>query len=481
MQRQTRFIRNIENVVIISLDCVRPEALGCYPQRFPWRARFLSGARTPTIDRLCAAGHRFDQAITHAPFTPAAHASLFTGLLPPQHGIRTLLGARLREDVTTLAEVLSAAGWQCGAVVGAHALSREYGLSRGFHHYDDEINTGIRDCVLGQRRGAIDVTDRAIAWLGSLKNRRRFFLFVHYFDAHDLPSQPNSAAPQQGGPHPSVDLRQLLPEWLKTVLRPVVRVTRSGWQSAARGARMGLKRGLSYFEATGRYERYGRRYQLSQVAKVDAQIGRLVNALADQDKLDQTLIVILADHGDDFMEHGEPTHRKYLYDTTLRVPLIVHSRLGPRRVIQEQVRLADVFPTVLSTLGIESEGKIDGESLIDLLNGPPAARVALQSRKAFSETVMESTESDVSESGIVTCYASLRVPPWKLIWNRIQDTYELYRLDVDPHEERDRASDNPNLVNTMSKELRELAQAMPVAVDPGNDVIVERLKALGYL
>ena len=123
---------SFDNVLIISLDCVRREALGCYPQRFSARVRYPQGASTPNVDRLSAGGHRFDQAITHAPFTPAAHASVFTGLIPPKHGLRSFTGSGLGDDTTTLAERLAAEGFRCGAVVGSHALSSEYGLSRGF-------------------------------------------------------------------------------------------------------------------------------------------------------------------------------------------------------------------------------------------------------------------------------------------------------------------------------------------------------------
>ncbi|RPI29616.1 MAG: hypothetical protein EHM61_01060, partial [Acidobacteria bacterium] len=112
------------NLVIMSLDCVRREALGCYPQQFPLRTRIGASPSTPNIDRLCRNGVRFDQAVTQAPFTPAAHASLFTGLTPPRHGIRRFLGSRLTHEANTLAEVLTSHGWSCGAVVGADALSR---------------------------------------------------------------------------------------------------------------------------------------------------------------------------------------------------------------------------------------------------------------------------------------------------------------------------------------------------------------------
>ena len=167
--------QNRKNLVIISLDCVRPEALGCYPQTYPFRASFPHGARTPTIDRLCADGNRFDNAISHVPFTPASHASLLTGMIPPRHGIRTILGSQLNDQATSLAEILADHGWQCGAVVGAQALSRDYGLARGFHFYDDDIQTGLANWILGQRREAFDVSDRAIKWLEDIDADVPFF------------------------------------------------------------------------------------------------------------------------------------------------------------------------------------------------------------------------------------------------------------------------------------------------------------------
>jgi len=486
MSSQTDFGKNFKNVVIISLDCVRSEALGCYPQKFPWRSRVFQGVKTPNINQLCAGGHRFEQAITHAPFTPAAHASLFTGLLPPKHNVRKFLGTKLSEDTMTLAEILSAEGWLCGAVIGSHALSKEYGFARGFDYYDDDIQTGFKDWILGERRGASEATDRAVAWLSSLKPDVRFFLFVHYYDAHNISVQPIDKSPHDDQARSSTGLRyflrQTLPGPIQAIIRPIDRVIRSGYYSIRRNVLTGFNFVLRYFEAGEHYRRFGRRFMLSQTTKIDAQVGRLVKALSDQGQLDETLIVVLADHGDDFMEHGEPTHRMYLYDTTLLVPLIIYPRLGRRSVIKEQVRLIDVMPTVLSALGVQTSTSTEGESLIELVDAPVNEGVSKNPRKAYSETIFETIDNDVTEEvEIVSCYASLRTYPWKLIWNRLENSYELYRIDIDPHENHDCISNHLDLVTTMTTELRELAQGMPESVSSTNDILAEWLEALGYL
>jgi arylsulfatase A-like enzyme len=474
--------RKFENVVVISLDCVRREALGCYPHRFPWPARFLQTARTPNIDRLCADGTRFDQAVTHAPFTPAAHASIFTGLIPPQHGLRRFVGTRLNESSKLLAEILSAAGWACGAVVGSHALSREFGFAAGFHYYDDDIQSGIKRWHKGERRNADEVTDRALAWLKSLAKEQRFFLFVHYFDAHNLSAQPKDyASGMTQGSSPNSwrrSLRNILPGPIQAILRPVDQLVRRLWYAALEGAYRGIDWGLGYFEAGRRFRGEGRRYMLKQTSAIDTQIGRLIQALTDQDRLDKTLCIVLADHGDDFMEHGEPTHRQYLFDSTLVVPLIIYPRPGPRSEIQEQVRLVDLFPTILSTLGIEHEGGIDGDNLQELTENRTTSV-----REAYSETLYERIVPGHDETDVLTCFASLRVYPWKLIWNRLSDDYELYRLDIDPQERVDVADKHRDVVTTLSGELRQMAGEMPVNISETetDDILIERLTALGYL
>lgn len=457
----------LKNVLLVSIDCLRPEALGCYLERFPLRVSFPRGPRTPNIDRLAADGHRFDQAITQAPFTPAAHASLLTGLIPPRHGIRTILGSRLCRGVTTLAEVLSTEGWHCGAVVGSGALDREFGLSRGFSHYDDDIQTGISAWLLGQRRDASDVTDRALAWLES--NRyERFFLFVHYFDAHDVDVQPSHDHAPDSDIHGSswfTDLRRILPKPIKWAIRSGLRMIRST---------------AGYFELGSAYAGYGHRFMLGEVARVDSQIGRIIKALSSCGRLNKTLIILVADHGDSFMQHGERSHRMYLYDTTLRVPLIIYPRLGVRSVVTDQVRIVDVLPTVLEVLGLSAgEVDIDGLSLISLLQGSLDSDRGELPRRAYAETVMESATPHAAQ--VATCLACLRVPPWKLIWDRLRNCSELYDVVEDPGELRNLSDMNPHLVATLSEELLCLAKEMPVSEQEPDHRLVERLRGLGYL
>jgi arylsulfatase A-like enzyme len=423
----------------------------------------LSETGTPNIDRLAAQGHRFDQAITQAPFTPAAHASLFTGLIPPRHGVRTILGSKLREGIPTLAEILSNEGWRCGAVVGSQALSHEYGLDKGFEFYGDDIQTGVSSWVLGERRGAVEVTDCAIEWLRSV-DYGDFFLFVHYFDAHDIgKSTPNSETTRSSSVE--LELLQTVPEVIKSAMRPA-------WRAFCSGRR--------YLEIGAKYETYGRRFMLQQVAKIDEQVGRLLNELAEYDGLDNTLVILLADHGDDFWEHGERTHRKYLYDTTLRVPLILYPRIGTRSVLTEQVRLVDVLPTVLGVFEIDiGDVETDGVSLIDLLQSEFAETDA-PAKGAYAETVMESKGS--AEYEIDTCFATIRMPPWKLIWDRLRNTYELYNLSEDPGESNNLYEDRPEVVDVLSDRLLGLAQERPIrAVEDDDEIVVERLQALGYL
>ena len=488
MDTQTKPNKTFENVIIISLDCIRREALGCYSQQFPWRSRFLSGSHTPNIDQLCAGGHRFEQAITHAPFTPAAHASLFTSLIPPKHGLRKFLGVEINESIPTLAQTLSDHGWQCGAVVGAQALSRDFGLDKGFDYYDDDIQSGHIGWLGGQWREAHEVTDQATNWLDTINEQKPFFLFAHYFDAHNIAIGPapepsesvsnfnnfQSVTPPKRGFRQK--LRDALPEAIQTVIKPVDQTIRSGYYAVKRSIYAGLEASLSYFEAGGKYKYEGRRFMLNKISSIDTQIGRLIQAVSEQGKLDKTLIVILADHGDDFMEHGEPTHRRYLYDTTLVVPLIIYPTITTQKIIPEQVRLIDIYPTVLSAVGISTEADIDGQSLFTFNNEPSIN----QPREAYAETIFEVIQED-RETDVLTCYASLRDYPWKLIWNRLNNTYELYHIQKDPHETKNLAYQNETLVETMASKLHIFAQDMPSEKKPTDDIIVERLEALGYL
>jgi arylsulfatase A-like enzyme len=285
---------------------------------YGWRA-----ARTPAIDALAARGVRADRAFAAAPITLTSHASLLTGLYPPGHGARHN-GMRLRSDVPTLATTLQARGFATGAFIAAFPLDRRFGLDRGFDVYSDRLPRGADGRPLNERPGRV-VVDEALAWIGTMSAGRPFFLWVHLFEPH----APYEADPAFGS-------------------SPATR------------------------SVSDRYD--------DEVARADTQVARLVQAVAP--RAASTLFIVTGDHGEAFGEHGEVGHSVFIYDTTLRVPLVfagagVDARAAAggtataSSAIAEPVSLVDVVPTVLELLGLSAiEG--DGMSLVPALSGARA-------------------------------------------------------------------------------------------------------------
>ncbi|HEV2856678.1 MAG TPA: sulfatase-like hydrolase/transferase [Thermoanaerobaculia bacterium] len=182
------------NLILVTLDTVRADHLGCYGDR---------EAVTPALDRLAKEGLRFASASAAVPLTLPSHTSILTGLLPPHHGLRNNGLGTLPAGTGTLASLLAGQGYRTGAFVGAFVLDRRFGLNQGFEVYDDEIprdpHAGIS---LEAERPGRDVVDRALAWLGRKEDSRPFFLWVHLYDAHApyLPP-PEWAARHPGRPY----------------------------------------------------------------------------------------------------------------------------------------------------------------------------------------------------------------------------------------------------------------------------------------
>ena len=269
-------------------------------------------ARTAAMDRLARDGVKFTHAYATAPITLTSHASLMTGRYPAGHGARHN-GMRLDLKTPTLADRLSQAGFATGGFVAAYPLDRRFGLIKGFQTYGDRMPPSRNGRAVNERPGRA-VVDEALAWLAQHRGSR-FFLWVHLFEPH---------APYGDPADP---------------------------------------RGLT---AQARYD--------NEVAEADVQAGRIVDALGP-DRL-STLVVLASDHGEAFGEHGEVGHSIFVYDTTLRVPLIMAGGGLPRdRTIADPVALIDVAPTALRVLGVGSFDA-DGIDLSPALNGlslPPHA------------------------------------------------------------------------------------------------------------
>ncbi len=289
----------IERVLLVTIDTLRGDALGCYG----------GPARTPRLDALADSGLRFAAAFAPAPLTLPSHASLFTALDPPQHGVRDNASFRLDPEIPTLAERFSEAGFATAAFVAAMVLDRQYGLDRGFDLYDDHLGIQHGAGVHGiPERPAREVVDAALGWLETAPDR--FLLWVHLYDPH---------APYRG------------PFWQLTE------------------------------DQTQRY--------LGEVEYADEQLGRLLQSLDERWPGEATLVVFTSDHGESLGQHDEGTHSLGIYDATQRIPLLLRGARLPRGSVDSLVRLVDLGPTLLALAGLEPLPDVEGRSLLPQIRG----------------------------------------------------------------------------------------------------------------
>ena len=310
------------NVLLITLDTTRADRIGAYGH---------AAAETPRLDRLAREGALFEQTITPTAFTLPAHSSILTGLYPPFHGVRLNGGAALADVQTTLAERLSAAGYRCGAVVGAFVIDQRWGLAQGFEHYDDnfKLEAGQRLDLAGVQRPADQVVDLGLEWLDA-GDGRPFFAWLHLYDPH-IPYDP--------------------PEPFKS------RFTGRG--------------------PGGLYD--------GEIAFTDSEVGRVLDWLDEKGLIDRTVVVVVGDHGEALGDHGESEHGYFVYDATVHVPLIMKvpgsGAAGVR--VSQQVRTIDVMPTVLDLVGVAPPQPLHGRSLLPLILDPERD----EPRSAYSESM----------------------------------------------------------------------------------------------
>ncbi len=303
------------NVVVVTLDTLRADRIGCYG---------FSGVQTPHLDALAREGVLFEQASATVPLTLPSHASIFTGLIPPHHGVHDNGGFFLDVKHATLAERLHEAGWTTGAFVGAWVLDSRWGLDQGFDVYADRFDLSrlkVESSGTVQKRGDA-VMDEALAWLEGVRSKK-FFAWVHLYDPH-TPYEP---------PEPYAS-------------------------------------------------RYAGQPYLGEVAYTDAVVGRLIDWLRGASLLERTVVVVTSDHGESLGEHGEATHTFFIYDATTHVPLLVRTPWGDRGRARAQVSSVDLMPTVLDLVGLAPQPDIDGRSLARLLLDPQADA----GQVAYSET-----------------------------------------------------------------------------------------------
>ena len=415
------------NVILITLDTTRADRMG-----------FLGSKRglTPSLDALARQCVVFTHAYSQVPLTTASHATILTGTYPQFHQVNDF-GVPLAADLPYAPDIFRAKGYHTAAFVGSLVLDPETRSAPGFERGFDTYDAGFHRRRIGEdryqaieRRGG-EVIGRTLDWL-TTHHEEPFFIWVHLYDAHD-PYDP--------------------PEPYKT--------------------------------------RYASALYDGEIAYVDAAVGKFLSWLRLRGLYDGALIAVMADHGEALGEHGETTHGIFLYDETIRVPLLFKlpgERFGGTR-IQGRARLVDVLPTMLEAVGIPVPPEVQGESLLGMLKPQPPPASQTKGVKATA------TGSEVSTDR--PAYAESDYPHRTFGWGSLRSLRtgkylfveaprkELYDQSSDPKAEHNLSATSAAVTNTLTSQLEAFRQktssakeAPKVAPDPG---LQERLNALGYV
>ena len=424
-------------VVLISIDTCRADHLSAYG---------YARDTTPRLAALAAAGVRFENAYVQVPDTTPSHATLLTSQYPFHHGAAN--GVPLGPAFVTLAEILQGAGFRTGAFVSGWTMTaRASGLAQGFEVYDDTLNQAGTTSAKINERGAKDTTSRALGWLDGVADEP-FLLFVHYFDPHAVYHPPS--------PYDTMFRSETAPVAIPPNEIP-------GY------ARIGTETDLGTY--VDRYD--------GELRYVDDQIARLLVALEDRGILDDTLVVVTADHGEAFGEHDGRyfNHGFDLYDPALHVPLILAypGRIRAGTNVDGIAQSVDVVPTVLDLLGVESSSGLAGHSLVPAIEGgQPTGNASTLARTTKTLTYPHlKIERDIHD------LFSLRTEDWKLIESDA-GAVEVYDLVADPGEQRNVAADLPDERERMRRLLQDALADIGVA-ERASDETLEQLRSLGYV
>lgn len=433
--------RKTPNVILITVDSLRPDHLSCYG---------YEKKTSPNIDKIAQEGVLFKQAVSVAPWTYPAMFTLFTSAYPHVHGMTAFQGA-LR-DIPLLPQVLRSRKYYTAAVCSHYVLSNIKKLTRAF---DEFISIEAKHENSWVVRNAKVVTDKAVSWLNN-NYKKRFFLWIHYMDTHGPYNPPSPYDTMWNEPTANNGFDGLS-------------VSQSRWLGVG-GVPKFVTETLNLKDMSR--QEYISRYD-GAITFLDSQIGVLSAELKSRGLQKDTLVIITADHGESLGEHNYFGHEFLLYDTMLKVPLIMKypDVLPSSKVIVEQAGIIDIMPTVFDIMHLKNSLSIDGRSLLSTVVGKSKHR----NRHAYSHYHNYNKQM-----------FAVRTEGWKLIFTENEKRYELYNLEEDPRELKNVFSENQQKAKLLKVELehfiKRVHRSTPGAAKPSLDKeAMEKLKSLGYV
>ena len=427
------------DVVLVTIDALRADHLGIYGYDRP---------TSPHLDALAREAVVVRSHISQAPYTKASMASLFTGLFPSSHKAYTIsrsFSETMRGTVSgdlpqtdvldpalwTMASAFEGAGYQTVALNTNPFLLKEFGFARGFQDY--EFLTKGEDLA-----PASDVVARALDRVDHRTAGRPMFLWMHLMEPHSPYSPPADVRglfPPRTPPRPAASADQV-PAWLA----PGDSLDANVYESLYDG----------------------------EIRSADAALGRLFDGLRTRGVWDRLVLVITADHGEEFLDHGGFEHNRTLYDEMVHVPLIVKAPGLPAGVREVETEAVDLAPTLARAAGVTPPAGLSGGDIWGQLRGTSAGEPW-----AFAERPGQ--------------MYMLRTREWKIISN-LEAHHELYHLTTDPHEQQNVAPFEPDRTREMRDRLaRVLAKAYAAGrnvrgqLAPISPRVLSRLRALGYV
>jgi arylsulfatase A-like enzyme len=441
------------NVAILLVDALRPDHLGCYG---------YGRTTSPAVDALAERGTVFTGCYATADYTSASTASLFTGRYPLAHGYVNA-DCVLEADNVTVAELLRQQGYRTAAFIANGLVGKKYGMDQGFDLFYERNRAPASDLF-----AQMDAFVRA-------RTRAPFFLYAHFMEVHDPCRLPAADWGRFADPG------RFAHDMADTLLHERF-VMGAWWQTTQRWADPDLPpdRVARYFAD------YAALYDAA-IASWDQQLRDFLQVLESEGLAHNTIVLVVADHGEQLLEHGFFGHANSGYEVGLRVPLIwvdpPAQRQGPPlpRTIDQRVSLVDVLPTLLTRLGMVLPTQIQGTERWNLARNAAAV-------PADTEQTVYTEGTFMANRPFSTLIQTCTQGRWKLILDRFRDTKELYDLQADPAEQHDVFTGQPQVVARLAEELRQrytqdldvLDHRQRPQVEQGAQKAAE-LRALGYL